>query len=124
MRKRRQYLFSVTLLAATAVPLLAQQTTIEIKRPFEARKLAGIVLVGTSNDGVAGVTVEERTEKWMTVLGTTTTDSVGHFALPSQSHNGIHYLRLSAPGFNIMLIRVRVRRSGAEEFSVHIWVAT
>lgn len=123
MRKLHQYVLSAIVVAAASLPLVAQQTIIEIERPFQAQNLAGTVIAEISNGGIAGVTVQECTEKWATVLASTTTDSKGRFAFPSSSGNGLHYLRLSAPGFNIMLIRISIGSSGPKEFSVRIQVA-
>ena len=106
-----------------ATPMLAQQQTVEIATPFKAQTLAGTVRAGAEDTGIQGVSVQECSEEWKAVVDSSMTDIDGHFAFRTSSQQGMHYLRLSAPGFDPMLIRVLIGSSGGTEFSVHMKVA-
>jgi hypothetical protein len=82
--------------------------TIKADAPHAVKSLTGKV-VDSSNMGMEKVLVERLSNNWGKRLDATFTNSNGRFFLPSSSPS-IQYLKLSKPGFDTLLIRVRIRK--------------
>jgi hypothetical protein len=54
------------------------------------------------------MTVTDRTEGWVAVLRSTTTDSNGHFRFGSQRGKIVYYLRFDNAGFNPLQLRLKL----------------
>jgi len=61
------------------------------------KALRGVVLY-SNGDTVKGAKVAELASEWKTELRTTTTDSEGHFSLPSVKGRKVYYLQVTVPG--------------------------
>jgi hypothetical protein len=121
----------IVIVAAVAFALLvgnaavAQGVSIvQYARPFKAQALSGTVFAGLGSPAKE-VLVEECTPGWKVVESETKTDESGHFSLPGPARTQLYYLRLSAPGFNTTLVKVRIASGAHEkELSLRIVIAT
>ena len=106
-------------LAVSPTVALSQYETVQYEKVFKSKSLSGIVgagcatcLKGASPDEmsrvVKGVLVEEMTSNWGAVLSSTRTDENGHFSIHASAGKNLHYLRLSASGFNPTFVKVKV----------------
>ena len=82
------------------------QETIQIDREIESRSLSGIV-TDPSGAMASKVLVERVRSGWGKRISAVFSNEDGHFAFDGV-HSGIHYLRVSKPGFNTMLLKIRV----------------
>jgi len=84
-------LFAICCVPLLSVTISAQLQVVEIEQPQFAKSVAGVV-VDPSGAALPGVTVEERSEDWKTVLRSTKTDENGrfHFA-PSRNKPSIAF---------------------------------
>jgi hypothetical protein len=98
--------------------------SVEIEKPFESRTLGGIIQIPRNGGPISGVEVAECSPGWKGVLSSTVSDANGRFLL-REAKPGMHYLRLTAPGFNLTLLRVRVkRRSRREQLNLEMSLGT
>lgn len=84
------------------------QETIQVDAEIKSRSLSGNV-TDPSGGGTSKVLVERVRPGWGRRISAVLTDSYGHFAFAGTTR-GAHFLRVSKPGFNTMLIKVRVNR--------------
>jgi hypothetical protein len=86
---------------------VAQTQIVEIEKPQLAKSVAGVV---NDPSGVAlpGVTVEERSEDWKTVLRSTETDGSGRFHFSSTRSKTVYYLQFSLSGFNWLRLKLQL----------------
>ncbi len=89
------------------------RTNIEIQTPFRARALSGVVTIANV-EPAAGALVEECTKAWKEVLDSTHADGEGRFHLRTARAQRTYYLRLPRPGFNPLLIKVRLNRHAGD----------
>lgn len=89
--------------------------TVKADAPLSVRSLAGKV-VDSTNSAIERVLVERLSTGWNKRLDATFTDSNGLFSLPGRSN--IQYLKLSKPGFDTLLIRVRINRKAKAKLTL------
>jgi hypothetical protein len=94
----------------------------ELKTPIKARSLSGKV-ADSAGFPIPKVLVERVSSDWKERLDATFTDSEGTFVLPNVPM-GKHFLKLSKPGFNTLLIRVITTRKSKAELELHLIVST
>ena len=82
------------------------QDTIQIDSEIESRSLSGIV-TDPSGAMASKVLVERVRRGWGKRISAVFSSEDGHFAVDGV-RSGIHYLRVSKPGFNTMLLKIKV----------------
>ena len=60
------------------------------------------------------MTVTDRTEEWVAVLRSTTTDSKGHFRFSQQGGKSIYYLRFDSASFNPLQLRLKLDKNAPQ----------
>jgi hypothetical protein len=78
-----------------------------------AQQVEGVVL-DPSGAPIAGMTVTDRTEGWVAVLRTTTTDSKGRFRFSQERGKSVYYLRFDHALFNPLQLRLKVDKSATQ----------
>jgi len=98
------------------------QNMIEETRVFTSSSLAGRADMGSGTDfaPAAGVTVELCTPRWQSVLASTQADKNGHFAFERPKTGNLFYLRFHAVGVKWYQLRVRTKKHGAKELTIHL----
>lgn len=92
--------------------------TIEIERPFSARSLHGII--SDSNKTVLEDALVERLEaRSGRRVYAVFTDSNGAFAIPSGPGN-VQSLKISKAGYNTLLIKVVIKKSGKSQLFLYM----
>lgn len=81
--------------------------TIKVEAEIESRSLSGVV-TDPRGVGASRVLVERVEAGWGKRISAVLSNRDGRFAFPIRS--GTHFLRVSKPGFNTMLLKVRVSR--------------
>lgn len=102
----------------------AQTTVIVQEGVSVSRALAGHADIGITKVPADGITVELCSPDWQTALASTKTDKNGYFTLEKPKSGDLFYVRLSAPGVNPYLLRVRIKKHGAKELLIHLSNAT
>jgi hypothetical protein len=102
----------------------AQATLIVQEKVSVSQALAGHVNVGMAHEPAKGVTVELCSPDWQTVIASAKTDDHGYFSLEKPAAGKLFYIRLSAPGINPYQLRVRIRKQGPPELTIHLSIAT
>jgi len=103
----RSALLAITWFSLISLSALAQMEVVEIDTPQFAKSVAGVVN-DPSGAALPGVTVEERSEDWKTVLRSTETDDKGRFRFSSNRNQPIYYLQFSRSGFNWLRIKLQL----------------
>ncbi|HEX4487727.1 MAG TPA: carboxypeptidase-like regulatory domain-containing protein [Terriglobales bacterium] len=78
-----------------------------------AQRVEGVVL-DPSGAPIPNMTVTDRTEEWVAVLRSTTTDSTGHFRFSSQRGKGVYYLRFDNAAFNPLQLRIKLDKKAPQ----------
>jgi len=78
-----------------------------------AQRVEGVVL-DPSGAPIPNMTVTDRTEEWVAVLRSTTTDSKGHFRFSSQRGKSMYYLRFDNALFNPLQIRLKLDKNAPQ----------
>ena len=107
-------LVTASFLACGRSCLAQGNQTVIIEDPFESRTLGGVIRVHMNGGPVSDVAVADCSPDWKSVHSSTVSDANGQFLL-RDAKPGLHYLRLTAPGFNLTLLRVRVKRSSRQK---------
>ena len=100
----------------------AQTQSIEYSRVFSVRHLAGVA-VDSSGAKVAEVKVEICRENWTDCFASATTGTDGKFSFSSVPHESVHYVKVSARGFDVLRLRVRERFLARKGLVVKMHVA-
>ena len=103
----RSALLAITWFFLVSLITVAQMEIVELDAPQFVKSVAGVVN-DPSGASLPGVTVEERSEDWKTVLRSTETDSKGRFRFSSNHNQAIYYLQFSRYGFNWLRIKLRL----------------
>ena len=82
------------------------QETIQLDDEIESRSLSGMVTDPTGA-GAAEVLVERVRRGWGKRISAVSSNKNGEFTFPAV-RSGTHFLRVSKPGFNTMLLKIRV----------------
>jgi hypothetical protein len=114
----------LTLIFSLAVETGYSTLRVVQKEISVSRTLAGHVLVQGTDEPATGVRVELRSSDWKTILASAKTNEKGYFSFEKPAAGSIFYIRVSAPGMDIYELRVRINKSGAEELTIHLSVAT
>ena len=111
-------------LLVVASTCFAGVEVVEIGNLQVSRTLGGTV-ADPSGSPLPQVQVIEVASDWKTVLRTTTTDSLGHWSLPSVSNREIYHFRLvKEGGFNEVRFRVKVNRHKGKELRINLPLST
>jgi hypothetical protein len=113
--------FSITLLCAV---VYGQNAVIVQKEVMTSRALSGHVQLGTVSSGLRNVLVEVCGSDWKNSVSSTTTDDDGAFSFPALTRKKTYHLRLSMPGENTLLVRVRLKTSGSRSLIISLTPAT
>jgi Carboxypeptidase regulatory-like domain len=104
-------------IAITCLFLLADGVAVRelviIEKPQPARHVEGTVF-DPSGAPVPDMTVTDRSEQWISVLRSTTTDSKGHFRFSRQPGKTVYYLRFDHPGFNPLELKLKLDNKSAQ----------
>jgi Carboxypeptidase regulatory-like domain len=92
---------------------MAVRELVVITEPRPAQHVEGIVL-DPSGAPIADMTVTDRTEEWVSVLRSTTTDEKGRFRFSRKSGKTLYYLRFDHPGFNPLQLKLSVDKKARE----------
>ncbi len=92
--------------------------TIQVDVPYEAHALAGRI-VDPAGSGLDKVLVERLGSGWKERLDATFTNAEGTFSFP-RAPVKTQFLRLSKPGFNTSMIKVRIKRSLKAQLKVEL----
>ena len=83
---------------------------VEIDTPQFAKSVAGVVN-DPSGAALPGVTVEERSADWKTVLRSTETDAKGRFRFSSSPNQVTYRLEFSRSGFNWLRVKLQLDKN-------------
>jgi len=78
-----------------------------------AQRVEGVVL-DPSGAPIPNMTVTDRTEEWVAVLRTTTTDSNGRFRFSPQRGKSVYYLRFDNALFNPLELRLKLDKKAPQ----------
>ena len=109
----KRIIFFITtafLLICSPIPAFSDHSTVQYDRIFKSQSLSGTIRISATNDSLNGVLIEEMTTDWKDVVSSARTDEKGHFSIPNQAREGIHYLRLSFYGCHTTYVKVRITR--------------
>jgi hypothetical protein len=95
----------------TSAKAVRELVVIEELQP--AQRVEGVVL-DPSGSPIPNMTVTDRTEKWVAVLRSTTTDSNGHFRFSSQRGKRVYYLRFDNALFNPLQLRLKLDKKAPQ----------
>lgn len=88
-----------------------------------SQSLSGHVRLGANESGLHGVHIDICDSKWKNVVASTTSDEDGMFSFPSR-RKGLYHLRLSLPGANTLLVKVKLASKGPAQLSLTLTPAT
>ena len=111
------------LLLAVAPHPRAQVILITFDHPFEAQKLAGIVL-DPSGASVMGVLIEDCDPTFKRVRKSVWSDENGRFGFRRGRAGTTHYLRVSRDGFDPMQMAVQLKPSVSAGLTIRLYIAT
>jgi Carboxypeptidase regulatory-like domain len=95
----------------TSAKAVRELVVIEELQP--AQRVEGVVL-DPSGAPIPNMTVTDRTEEWVAVLRSTTTDSNGHFRFSSQHGKSVYYLRFDNALFNPLQLRLKLDKKAPQ----------
>jgi hypothetical protein len=96
---------------------------VEIEKPQVAKSVSGIVN-DPSGAALPGVTVEERSDDWKTVLRSTETDDHGRFHLSRSRNKTIYHLQFSRSGFNWVRVKLQLGKNAVPGITVKMPLGT
>ncbi len=97
----------LTFLFLFSLSAVAQMEIVEIEKPQPAKSVAGIVS-DPSGSALPGVTVEERSDDWKSVLRSTETDDKGRFHFSATAKKNLYHLQFGRSGFNWVRITLKL----------------
>jgi hypothetical protein len=95
--------------------------TVQDEIPYEAKSLAGKISDPTGA-GLGKALVELLSSGWKKRIDATFTDSEGSFSF-SRYSGKTHFLRISKPGFNTLLIKVDIKENLKTTLSIKLGVS-
>jgi hypothetical protein len=115
---------SLMLSVCLAVPVIAraQTQTIEYSKVFSVRHLAGVAMDSTGAT-VPDVKIEICKEDWSDCFASTTTGTDGRFSVARLPLVNLYYVKVSAPGFDILRIKVHLRSIARKELVMKMHIA-
>jgi hypothetical protein len=93
------------------------QLQVKYETPFVAKTLSGEV-VDPSGARRKGVLIERMSPDWTTRLEAVFTDENGRFEFEAKP--GVHFLRISFPGYDNLLLKVEVRSDAGSPLSIEL----
>jgi len=102
---------------------VAQLQIVEIEKPQLAKSVGGVVN-DPSGAALPGVTVEERSQDWKTILRSTETDRVGRFHFSSTRNKTVYYLQFSRYGFDWVRIKLQLDKNTKAPIVVKMPIGT
>jgi hypothetical protein len=75
-----------------------------------AQQVEGVVL-DPSGAPIPDMIVTDRSEQWVTILRSATTDSKGHFRFARKLGKTVYYLRFDQAGFNPLELRLKLDKN-------------
>ena len=90
---------------------------VEIEKPQPARSVAGIVR-DPSGYALPGVTVNERSSDWKTVLRSTETDDKGRFRFSATPKKTLYQLQCGRSGFKWVQITLKLDKKAGPVITV------
>jgi hypothetical protein len=84
---------------------MAVRELVIIEEAQLAQRVEGVVL-DSSGAPISGMAVTDRTEGWVAVLRSTTTDSKGHFRFSQERGKRLYYLHFDHPRFNQLKLKL------------------
>jgi hypothetical protein len=109
---RRVIAIALTL-ALFATSANAVRELVEIEELQPAQTVAGVVL-DPSGAPIADMTVTDRTDGWVAILRSTTTDDKGHFRFTQERGKSVYYLRFEHPSFNPLQLRLKLDKKSPQ----------
>ena len=119
----RNGLLPITLFVLITLTAVVQMEIVEIEKPQVAKSVAGVIY-DPSGAALSGVTVEERTEDWRTVLRSVQTDENGKFHFSNGKDRDVYYLQFSRSGFNWLRIRLKLVKKAKPSIVVKMPIGT
>lgn len=95
--------------------------TIKDETPYEAKSLAGRV-VDPTGAGMGKALVERLNAGWKKRIAATLTDPEGSFSF-SRSSSKAQFLRISKPGFNTLLVKVKIKKNLKSQLNLKLGVS-
>lgn len=95
--------------------------TIQVESPYEAESLTGRISDPTSG-GLERVLVERLSSGWKKRIDATFTNSEGSFSF-SRYSGKTQFLKISKPGFNTLLVKVRLKDNVKSPLSIKLSVS-
>jgi hypothetical protein len=119
----RDALLAIACLSLFGVRVVAQMEVVEIESLQFAKSVAGVVN-DPSGAALPGVTVEERSEDWKTVLRSTQTDGTGRFYFSPTRNETVYHLQFSRSGFNWLRIKLQLDKKAKASILVKMPIGT
>jgi hypothetical protein len=111
-------------LALLCTSTYCQNAVVVQEEVLNSQTLSGHVQLGTVPSGLKNVLVEVCDAEWKKSIASTSTDIDGAFSFPAFKSKKMYYLRLSMPGANILLVKVRLKSSAPKDLSLRLTFAT
>lgn len=92
----------------TSAKAVRELVVIEELQP--AQQVEGVVL-DPSGAPIPDMKVTDRSEQWVAILRSTTTDSKGHFRFARQRGKTVYYLRFDHAAFNPLELRLKLDKN-------------
>ena len=102
---------------------VAQLEVVEIEEPQLAKSITGVVN-DPSGAALPGVTVEERSADWKSVLRSTETDARGRFHFSKTKNKTVYYIEFSRSGFNWLRIKMQLDKKAKRSLVVKMTIGT
>jgi len=122
LRLARAVGISLLMLAVSPHPQV-QIVLITFDHPFEAQKLAGVVLDPTGAR-VMGVLIEDCDQTFKRARKSARSDENGRFAFRRSRAGTTHFLRISRDGFGPMQMTVQPKPGGSVGLTIQLQIAT
>jgi hypothetical protein len=120
---KRKSLVQIAWIVVASGIACAQTQTVEYSRVFDVRHLAGAA-IDPKVAPVPDVQVEICREGWISCFVSATTTANGKFSFSNVEHADLYYVKLSAPGFDQLRIKVHLRSTARKELVVRMYTAT
>ena len=121
--RMRSALCRITVLFLLSLSAVAQMEIVEIEKPQPAKSVAGIVS-DPSGSALLGVTIEERSDDWKSVLRSTETDDQGRFHFSATPKKTLYHLQFGRSGFNWLRITLKLDKKAGPTIAVKMPLGT
>lgn len=101
-----------------------QNAEIVQEKVFTSQTLSGHVQLGSNPAGLKSVAVEICRVGWKRCILSTVTDEDGSFSFANVIAGALYSLKLSMPGTNTLLVRVRIRKTAPRQLTLNLSPAT